>query len=395
MKMIANKYGLLLLLILSMLAGSPDSLRAATGYEVANVVLEPAVTAGQYIQVPTNGLAVTWDTPTDAASVMYYYLKFNTSSTPLTNQEFNDTASDFAVAGINQSIISTTVPQTFFASYDSGQVHYLHVKTQYVPGSYSDDVVVGPLFIDNAAPTGTISLNPTSGSSTQFDVTVSPSEPVNYWLSGTASFPGGAGQDSRLFSTATWNLSPDTPYGNVTIYAWFQDIAGNPATFSAPTATAVYNFFAPIAITPNTVSIDVGNNQVFTVDGLATYDWAITEASGTGIATFSGSSTGVASVTVVGAVAGTFKLTATPTGGSALTSGTITVVQTVMPGDCNNDGQVLLDDVRMAFGYFVTGEGPTSSGFAAANVYDDGDGNTSVSLHDVRGVFTIFVTGSL
>ncbi len=388
-----HRYGLGLLLLWSLFVSLPVSLQAATGYEVSNIVLAPTVT-GQYVRVPATGLDVTWNAPADAASVMYYYLKFTTSNTPLTNQELNDTVNDFAVTGADQSIFSKTIAQSFFTSYDSNQVHYLHIKTQYVPGSYSDDVVVGPILVDNANPTGTISLNPSSGSSTQFDITVSPSEPVYYWLSNTATFPGGGGQDSRISTTATWNLSPETPYRNVTIYSWLQDIALNPQTLSAPTATAIYAYQAPVAITPNTASIEVGNSQVFTVDGSTTYTWTLNVTSETVVAAFSGGSTGVASVTVLSSAAGTFTLTATPTSGSPLTSGTITVVQTVKPGDVNNDGDITLDDVKLAFGFFL-GASSNAQQFSAANVYDDSDGNTSISLHDVKGVFTLFLGGTL
>jgi hypothetical protein len=48
----------------------------------------------------------------------------------------------------------------------------------------------------------------------------------------------------------------------------------------------------------------------------------------------------------------------------------------------------------LAFGFFL-GATSTSQQFAAANVYDDGDGNTSISLHDVKGVFTLFLGGTL
>jgi hypothetical protein len=66
----------------------------------------------------------------------------------------------------------------------------------------------------------------------------------------------------------------------------------------------------------------------FTVDGSTLYTWTITDPSVEGVAEFSGSSTGVASVTVVGKKAGTFTVTATPSSGTALKTGTITVVQT-------------------------------------------------------------------
>jgi hypothetical protein len=112
----------------------------------------------------------------------------------------------------------------------------------------------------------------------------------------------------------------------VTIYAWFQDQAGNRST--AATASAVYAYSAPTSIQHTSSSINVDAPLGFTVDGSTTYTWTITDPSVTGVAEFSGSSTGVASVTVVGKKAGTFTVTATPSSGTALKTGTITVVQT-------------------------------------------------------------------
>jgi hypothetical protein len=68
--------------------------------------------------------------------------------------------------------------------------------------------------------------------------------------------------------------------------------------------------------------------------------------------------------------------------------------QSGLPGDVDGNGDITLDDVRMAFSFFLGGPF-TQQQFDRANVYDDGDGNASVSLHDVRGVFTLFLGGNL
>ncbi len=399
MKMInIRRYGLGLLLILGVVLHVPALGHGATGYEASNVTFSDPVTTGQYVRL-TSDLIVSWNAPTDAAKVMNYYLLFNTSGAALTDQQLNDTTNDFAVDG---ALESKTIASTFFNAYDSNNIRYLHIKTQYATTTggfaYSDDVVVGPIRIDNVAPTGTITLDPSAGSSTQITVSISPSEPIQYfWLSEAATFPGGTGSDGT-FTSATWNLQA-TDYGAVPIYAWFQDYAGNRS--SAASATATYDFRAPVAINYNAPNnqMNAGDSIIFTVDGSTTYNWTLTP-SASGVAEITGGDTtttklSATSITVKGKAAGTFTLSAEPTaGGTTLTTSTITVVQTVKPGDCNNDGIVTITDVKMAFSYFVGGPS-TSLQFAAANVYDDGDGNTSIKIHDVKGVFTLFLGGTL
>jgi hypothetical protein len=226
------------------------------------------------------------------------------------------------------------IAKSFFDAYDSDKLRYLHVRTKYADPSsasgyaFSDDVVTVPIRIDNVAPTGTITLNPTGGNSRVVVVsTMSPSESIKYyWLSDSATFPGGTGIDYSLFPSGSVEITEGTSYGNVTIYAWFQDQAGNRST--AATASAVYAYSAPTSIQHTSSSMNVDATLGFTVDGSTTYTWTITDPSVTGVAVFSGSSGGVSSVTVIGNKAGTFTVTATPSSGTALKTGTITVVQT-------------------------------------------------------------------
>ena len=316
-----------LLAILGMVAVTVVPARAAN--EVSGVKLEPTVMSDQFVKL-TDDLVVSWTAPSGSVQVMNYLLKINTSSAALSDTEFKDETGKYDYR-VDAAVTSQIILKSVFDSYDSNQLRYLHVKTLYVPGLYSSDVVVGPIRIDNVAPTGSISLDPTSGSSTQITITLSASTDTKYyWLSNTSTMPAdSAKQDYTVSNQATGTFFPaypDTSYGKVKIYAWFKDFAGNVST--APAASAEYTYTAPVSIQHNASSLNVDATLGFTVDGTTTYDWTITDASVSGVAEFSGAFTGVASVTVIGKKVGTFTVTATPASGTALKTGTITVVQT-------------------------------------------------------------------
>ena len=189
-----------LLLILCLLIGFAPPVQAAN--EVSGVTFSQTVNATQYVQV-TGDLTVSWTKPTDVAKVMNYYLKFNTSSTALTDTQLNDSSATYDFA-VGKDFVNKTIPKSFFDSYDSNQLRYLHIKTQYVTTAdpfyaYSADVVFGPIRIDNTAPTGTITLDPTSGSSSQVNVTISAASETKYfWLNDAATFPGGTGTQHMI-----------------------------------------------------------------------------------------------------------------------------------------------------------------------------------------------------
>ena len=331
-----------LMAILGMVAVTVVPARAAN--EVTGVKLEPTVMSDQFVKL-TEDLVVSWTAPS-GVDVMNYLLKINTSSAALSDTDFNDTSGKYDYL-VDPTVTSQIIPKSVFDSYDSNQLRYLHVKTLYVPGSFSSDVVAGPIRIDNVAPTGSISLDPSSGSSTQITITLSPSTDTKYyWLSNSTTMPADeAKQDYTASNQAVGSFFPaypDTAYGKVTLYAWFKDYAGNVST--APTAQADYTYADPVAIQGSTSDLGVGATRDFTVDQSTSYTWTITDASVKGVAVISGSASG-ATVTVVGKKVGTFTVTATSTSGTTLKTGTIKVVQTVMLGDVNNDGKVTGADV--------------------------------------------------
>ena len=361
-----------LLAILGMVAVTVVPARAAN--EVSGVKLEPTVMSDQFVKL-TDDLVVSWTAPSGSVQVMNYLLKINTSSAALSDTEFKDETGKYDYR-VDAAVTSQIILKSVFDSYDSNQLRYLHVKTLYVPGLYSSDVVVGPIRIDNVAPTGSISLDPTSGSSTQITITLSASTDTKYyWLSNTSTMPAdSAKQDYTVSNQATGTFFPaypDTAYGKVKIYAWFKDFAGNVPT--APAASAEYTYTAPVSIQHNASSVAVNGTLAFTVDSSTHYNWEITP-SATGVAYVQGTTSltlnDAASLTVEGKAVGTFTVKATPTaGGSALpATGTITVVQSYTKGDVNADGAIDSGDAILVLRYSVGLTTLTDTQKAAGNV---------------------------
>jgi hypothetical protein len=327
------------LLIIGLLIAVAAPLQAQTGYEVKDVKFSDTVTADQFVRV-TKDLTVSWTAPSGVdPAPMNYYLKFSEQSTPLSGTELNDTTYDFAVVYPTDFKI---IPYGFFDTYNSDKLRYLHIKTQYLDtgtGSnvYSDDVVSLAIRIDNVAPTGNLTLNPTSGSSRDVIVeSMSFTEPIKYyWLSSADTFPGGTGATYAppLFQGGTVTLQEGTVPGDVWIYAWFEDFAGNRTP--AASASALYNYTASVAIRHIASVVGVGGSLVFDVGGAA-YDWTI-NLSEPGVASIaSGDSVttklNATSITVNGLKVGTFTVSAYPAGLTTgqLTSGVINVVQTTV-----------------------------------------------------------------
>jgi hypothetical protein len=296
----------------------------------------------------TENLTVQWTAPdmTGADALNGYIYKWNNSSSSLDDTVFNATTGRDGIVDPSVTPPNVVKSGADLANLDSGDLLYLHIKTWYLLGSpaYSSDVVYGPFLIDNVAPTGTIRIVDVSGlndvTSTSDTVVylklAASKDPVKMYLSETSTKPATGVAFSVDAVYQLGNTVPSPP--DKTIYVWFEDIVGN---VSSTPATDSFTLLTPINISPNTATLDLatGATQVFRVEGTsATYNWTIINpvpvTQGATVAQFSGGSTGVNSVTVQGLAKGTFQLQAVPTaGGTTLTSGTITVVQTTLSKD--------------------------------------------------------------
>jgi hypothetical protein len=236
-------------------------------------------------------------------------------------------------------------------------VIYLHVITQCLNKTtsaiiYSSDVPLGPFQIDNVAPKdGNVRIVDSSGNtiastkSSDVMVNLAASGAIGkYYLSESES--SSTQQVTPISGGVSTALSGGT-LGSHTLYAWFEDPAGNK---SSTPATASVTLLGSIYIDPDTATIDLASpTQKFLINGSdAAYTWSVSDAN---VASISGSPGN--SITVTGLKVGTFTLKAVRTGQTDLFSGTITVVQGYTKGDVNNDGLIDSGDAILVLRYSV------------------------------------------
>jgi hypothetical protein len=299
----------------------------------------------------TDDLWVRWVRPADMGSDTlkgYYYL-WNDTGTSLNSEDI--AAGSFTTD--NMISISDTAdpvapkPKEELASLDSGSELFLHVITHYqLSGGgeerVSQDIVFGPFWIDNVAPTGTIRIVDENGddttwtSTTTVNVRLSASQDtVKAYLNESPSILTSLQIDP--YSSVAQYTFEDSALGEKTLYAWFEDSAGNITPSSAP-ASYELTLVSTIYINPFTTTIDLssGGLRGFSIEGpdaAPVYNWSIIQTGS--IAEFQGGGTArnnvnnANSVTIQALAEGTFQLQAVPTSGTGtLTSGTITVVKT-------------------------------------------------------------------
>lgn len=284
----------------------------------------------------TEDVVVSWEKPgmTGGDVLNGFVYKWNTSESALDDNALN-TDDDMVDQNIDPPILTKVAAD--FVNDDANYIRYLHIKTWFLDVSagapaYSDDVVIGPINIDNVAPTGAVLITDDAGieitTTYNFILNLRLSAsvaPVKMYLSDTNTRP----TIGATYSTeATYELGDSTP-GSKTIYVWFEDGVGNIST--APVTDTV-TLLASVSISPYEPTLDLAtiSTQVFAVDGNDdSYAWSITEetpsTSGDDVADFSGGVNTGNSVTVTLLNPGTFKLQAV--GATTLTSGTITVVE--------------------------------------------------------------------
>lgn len=279
-----------------------------------------------------------------------YIFAWSTSSEKLSDTVLNYqsvSGEDDDTSANNGTLKSTTFdntffvekPRSFFEADDSNLFRYFHLKTWYIENGttfkYSSDIVTGPINVDTIAPSGTISLvdmqgqeiNATTSTNVQLNISAG-LDPLKMFLNEDQIRPN---ESIDFASQATYSLKNATT-GTKTIYAWFQDEAGNisdsPATDSIELLGAV--------IKPNTGSFDLNQGtQAFTVDNSnALYDWTIfnatAETQNATVVSLNGTVNGTNSINASLLNPGTFQLRATPsTGGTPLESDMFTVAESL------------------------------------------------------------------
>jgi hypothetical protein len=368
---------------------------------VAYAEYEISTTSEFSINVPTDGtvvqftedLVISWEKPTVTApdELLGYIYKWSDDPTALSDVDFNSENED---GEIDKAVTTYQEVAAFFADDDSNDIRYLHLKTLFYDNSagaaaYSSDVVIGGttggINIDNVAPTGSIRITDDAGNditttySSSLNLRLSASlAPAKMYLSETDTRPA---TGEAYLAEPPYDLGDSTP-GSKTIYAWFEDGVGNIST--AP-ATDTVTLLPSVSISPYDPTLDLAttSTQVFAVDGNNDpYDWEIIveipDTGGDDVAQFSGASTGTNSVTVEILNPGTFKLQAAPAVGDALTSGTITVMMSVLYGDVSGNGTINAYDASLAAQYGVGLITLDADKIIAADV----SGNGTVNAYD-------------
>jgi len=309
---------------------------------------------------------VIWSKPDlcDTCGFNGYVYKWTNSENPMNDNELNSDTVNASLQGEGlvttpTTTVSKSTNASFFADDDTGSFRYLHLKTWYTNSTghvnYSDDVVIGPINIDNVSPDGTINIVDSNGDSIEsttnliVDVDLNVDETSKYYLSESAGLPSSVNW-KEYTDIAKYELSDDTA-GDKTIYAWFKDEAGN---ISSDPATDTFTLLESTHISPYSTSIDMQNvsTKDFTIEGSsAGYDWSVTNSS---VAQISGESSNVNTITLELLAGGTCKLEATPSaGGETLTSGNIEVKQAFKKGDANGDGNVDIFDGVLFVNYLL------------------------------------------
>ena len=195
--------------------------------------------------VPTDGtivqwgagegdVTIQWEAPTITAPDVFqgFIYKWNNSAAELSDDDFNADNNDDKI-GVDVDPPNVIRSASDFAADDSDDIRYLHIKIWYTdnsaepnPFAYSDDVVVGPINIDNVAPAGTIRITDSEGSDIEstrnslVSITLSAAvDPVKFYLSETSDYRPAEGADYA--TEIDYDLGSGA--GEKTIYVWFED----------------------------------------------------------------------------------------------------------------------------------------------------------------------------
>ena len=289
---------------------------AWAAYEIENV--QASVPTGITPQQgPSEDLTVQWDKPafgTGDSLIQYVYI-WNHSATPLDDTQLNNTTNDDTVPDLATPYL--TKAKEAFASDDYDTLWYVHIKTVYFSQTLGEELSNDSVLVfnfDNVDPTGTIALDPNATGQTSTTSSVNPvtldltatADTATVYLSNTTTRPQtGNGFQASLTHEVTEGV------GQKTIYVWFEDVAGNVSSVG----TLTFELIAGKSVDPTgNFPLELGSTQTFTILGKGaseTFDWEIINPNPANVASFSGNSTDVASVDVVGDNEGTFQVRAT------------------------------------------------------------------------------------
>ena len=232
-----------LLVIISILVTFIPSLRAE--YEIDKSSVQSNVSIGLAPTQLSEDLIIQWEKPTlqDSDLIGFIY-KWNNSSESLSDTDFNiDNKDGMVQPQVDPPYVKKSYDE--IKNDDSDKIWYLHIKTYYFDRTanklmYSNDVVIGPINIDNVPPQGSVKIVDENGNeidstdnATLNLVLAAPKDTVKMYINENINRPS-IGTDYS--DSAVYELSDKTS-GKKTIYVWFEDQAGNISTPVTATVT--------------------------------------------------------------------------------------------------------------------------------------------------------------
>jgi hypothetical protein len=324
-----------------------------------------------------NDIEISWnatnENPKDNDRLLEFYYKWSESEIGL-GDELSKTNNDGSIDAISKPYGEATANATLFQERgynDEDSLVYLHVKTYYFDSNInenvlSNDAIIGPINIDNVAPTGTVQLVDDEGTSiestTQTTVNLQLSASVNpqyYYIQEDSSSSPNQGVDQYLYnSTVEYTLADSEP-GEKKVFVWFEDAVGNISYGNF--ASDEFELLGDVYISPNDATIDISQSAFkdFYIEGATeNYNWSVINQSTENVAQISTNSTNATSITLEGLNPGTCQLQAAPAEPEseydALTSGTITVQEGFAKGDADGNGKINSTDALYIL-HFVAG----------------------------------------
>ena len=306
------------------------------------------------VQIDWNATA---EEPSGFDTLLYFYYHWSGNENQLPNSSFNSTINDGVSDASTNPYMPSTTNSTLFQERgfnNENSLAYLHVKTYFYNASsglpeLSDDVVIGPINMDNVAPSGTVQLvdaegNPVeSTSKVTVDFRLNASvNPQYYYIQEDSTSSPNPGIDRYPYnSTIEYTLLDSNP-GSKKVFVWFEDSVGNISYGNF--ASDSFELLGDVYISPNEATIDLSQaaTKVFYVEGTTEgYDWSVINESTSNVAQISTTATNATSITLEGLNPGTCQVQAVPSdvSGDTLTSGTITVEEIKENLDIDDNGQ--------------------------------------------------------
>ena len=380
---------------------------ASAAYAAPGAVQNLRSTSGHSVGEPTPISLITmeWDAPSGFTGTDYYYV-FNQSATHTFDVETGETVAATQISSeeyVNKNDVS----------------YYFHVAaTEFDWDTFEETIgevtTYGPIRIDNVAPQNVSVSAPETTTEQIITLTLGASTDTKQMNISNSSYGSG---DWETFSTSKqWELSEGD--GVKTIYVQFKDQAGNTTnastttTYTAETGTApeISTISDKTSLKNNSITavftISDANGGDLTVTVNSSYSAVVANSYSSFAFTNSTSNNYTGTTYVVSTTAeetvvltltakpvtditGTTTITLTVEDSTGLTSTSEFDYGVIYP-DLDNSGDIGIDDVKLAFEFFMGFTSPTTEQLSNSAFICVEEDDSFVSLCDVKGIFDIY-----